>query len=180
MSEVILQLIEEFFHQRKYFTARDGNLILIRRIDQMVEKKDSPFILDEKEIESITAAVIKSIAWHTCKITTRILETFPEILEFTRENQEKKFSGWFKNQPFIKMLIIPQLPAHPDLQQKVIKKLQDTGIRHIMTIPTIIMGVIDKIEPRKIYSSPICDLLRVLKFYNIISSTKEQMELPLR
>lgn len=180
MSEVILELVEEFFHQRKYFTARESNLILIRKPDSETKKTDSPFILDEIEIENISSAVIKPIAWHTCKITTRILETFPEILEFTRENQTKKFSNWFKGEPFVKMLIIPQLPTHSDLQQQVIRKLQNTGISHIMTIPIIISGVIKKIEPRKVYSSPICDLLRILKFYNIISPTREQMELPLR
>ncbi|MCM8759732.1 MAG: hypothetical protein NC906_08200 [Candidatus Omnitrophica bacterium] len=180
MSEVILELVEEFFHQRKYFTARDGNLILVRKSNPEIEKKDSPFILDQIYIEHISAAVIKPVAWHTCKITTRILETFPEILEFAKENQAERFSNWFRDQLFIKMLIIPQLPSNTDLRQQVIKKLKETGIAHIMTIPSIISGVIEKIEPRKVYSSPICDLLRILKFYNILSSTKEQMELPLR
>lgn len=180
MSEVILQLVEEFFHQRKYFTARVGNLVLIRKTNIETHSTDRPFILDESEINNISSAVIKSVAWHTCKITTKILETFPEILEFAQENQAKKFSDWFKGENFVKMLIIPQLPSHADLRQRVIKKLQDTGINHIMTIPTIISGVIEKIEPRRLYSSPVCDLLRVLKFYKIISTPKGQMELPLR
>lgn len=178
MSEVILKLVEEFFQQRKYFTARSGNLILVKKTKKETEKVELSFILDETSIINLSTAVIKTLAWHTCKITTRILETFPEILEFAQENQTKKFSEWFQ-EPFKKLLIIPQLPSHTDLRHKVLKKLEDTGIDHIMTIPSIIFGVIDRIEPRKIYSSQICDLLRILKFYHIVSSSREQMELPL-
>ncbi len=180
MSEVILELVEEFFQQRKFFTARHGNLVLVRKIGKELEGSDTGFILDETSIQNISLAVVKALAWHTCKITTRILETFPEIVEFAREEQTRRFTEWFKGEPFIKLLIIPQLPAHADLRDRVMKKLEDTGINHIMTIPSIISGVIERIEPRRIYTSPICDLLRILKFYKIISSAREQMELPLR
>ncbi|HXK44433.1 MAG TPA: hypothetical protein PL060_00655, partial [bacterium] len=70
--------------------------------------------------------------------------------------------------------------SHIDLKQKVLEKLQSTEINHLITIPVILTGVINKIEARKVYSSPICDLLRVLKFYKLISLSQEQMELPLR
>lgn len=178
MSEVILKLVEEFFQQRKYFTARSGNFILVKKTKKEIERVDLSFILDETSVTNLSTILVKTLAWHTCKLTIRVLETFPEILEFAQENQTKKFSEWFQ-EPFKKLLIIPQLPAHVDLRQKVIKKLEDTGIDHIMTIPSIILGVIDRIEPRKIYSSQICDLLRILKFYKIISTSREQMELPL-
>ncbi|MCM8805304.1 MAG: hypothetical protein NC825_01025 [Candidatus Omnitrophica bacterium] len=180
MSEVILELVEEFFQQRKYFTARSGNLILIRKKQIEAEQFDTGFLLDEKSVENISAGIVKVVAWHTCKITTRVLETFPEIVEFAKETHIKKFEEWFKGENFQKLLIISQLPSHSDLRGKVLKKLHDTGIDHLMTIPSIINGVIEKIEPRKVYSSLVCDLLRVLKFYNIISSNREQMELPLR
>ncbi|HOK79555.1 MAG TPA: hypothetical protein PK303_02665 [bacterium] len=179
MSEVILELVEEFFQQRKYFTARSGNLVLIRKTKNE-DNSDTGFILDEMSAEHICTAIVKPIAWHTCKITTRVLETFPEILEFAKENQEKKLLEWFRGENFKKILVIPQLPAHIDLRQKVLEKLQGTGINHLITIPVILTGVINKIEPRKVYSSPICDLLRVLKFYKLISISQEQMELPLR
>ncbi|MCM8821213.1 MAG: hypothetical protein NC831_00125 [Candidatus Omnitrophica bacterium] len=176
---MILELVEEFFQQRKYFTARYENLILIRKIKSQQESSETGFILDESGAENLSAAVVKALAWHTCKITTRVLETFPEILEFARQDRIKKFAEWFGGERFVKLLIIPQFPAHFELRQKVMKRLEDTGIDHIMTIPSIISGVINRIEPRKVYSSPICDLLRILKFYNIISPTGEQMELPL-
>ncbi len=181
MSEVILEIVEEFFQQRRYFTARHGNLILVKRNKKAGESSlDTGFILDETTIENIPAAVVKAVGWHTCKITARILETFPEIIEFAKDDEIKKLTDWFNKETFKKLLVIPQLPAHIELKEKVLTKLQDTGIDHLMTIPTIIYGVIDKIEPRKVYPSPICDLLRILKFYNIISPTKQQMELPLR
>lgn len=181
MSEVILQLVEEFFQQRKYFTTRQGNLILIKKNRKTTElAPDNAFILDETTVEVISAGIVKPVGWHTCKITARILETFPEIIEFAKEEQTKKFSERFNGEKFKKLIIIPQLPSHAELREKVLKKLKDTGINHLMTIPTILYGVIEKIEARKIYSSPICDLLRILKFYNIISSTRQQMELPLR
>ncbi|MCM8764899.1 MAG: hypothetical protein NC907_01150 [Candidatus Omnitrophica bacterium] len=179
MSEVILELVEEFFQQRRYFTARHENLILVRKLTRQEESSETGFILDESSVENLSAAVVKPLAWHTCKITTRVLETFPEILEFAHQERIKKFAEWFRDEQFCKLLIIPQFPAHFDLRQKVIKRLEDTGIDHIMTIPSIILGVINRIDPRKVYSSRICDLLRILKFYNIISSTSEQMELPL-
>ncbi len=181
MSEVILQLVEEFFQQRKYFTARQGNLILIKKNKKTSEPvADNGFILDETTVESITSGIVKPVGWHTCKITARILETFPEIIEFAKEEQTRKLAERFAGESFKKLLIIPQLPAHIELREKVLKKLEDTGIDHLMTIPAIVYGVIEKIEPRRVYSSPICDLLRILKFYNMISPTREQMELPLR
>jgi len=180
MSEVILEIVEEFFQQRRYFTARHGNLVLIKKNKKQSEPaSDNGFIIDETTVENISAGIVKSVGWHTCKITTRILETFPEIIEFARDDQVKKFADWFNKEPLKKLLVIPQLPSHAELRENVIKKLQDTGIDHLITIPTIIYGVIEKIQPRKVYSSPICDLLHMLKFYNIISSTKQQMELPL-
>ncbi|MCM8764758.1 MAG: hypothetical protein NC830_05320 [Candidatus Omnitrophica bacterium] len=179
MSEVILELVEEFFQQRKYFTARHENLIMIRKMKGQQESSETGFILDESGVESVSAAIVKALAWHTCKITTRVLETFPEILDFAHQARIKKFAEWFSGAPFAKLLIIPQFPAHFELRQRVMKRLEDTGIDHVMTIPSIISGVINRIDPRKVYSSPICDLLRILKFYNIISPTGEQMELPL-
>ncbi|MCM8815333.1 MAG: hypothetical protein NC931_05070, partial [Candidatus Omnitrophica bacterium] len=174
-----LELVEEFFQQRRYFIARHENLILVKKVKSQQQNSETGFVLDESSVENVSAAVARVLAWHTCKITTRVLETFPEILEFVQQDQIKKIVGWFTGGAFVKLLIIPQFPAHFELKQKVIKRLKDAGIDHVMTIPSIISGVINRIDSRKVYSSPVCDLLRVLKFYNIIPSTGEQMKLPL-
>jgi hypothetical protein len=179
MSEVILEVSEEFFRNRGFFITRSDNLLLIR--GRKTSNQPAQFLLQEPEVHLIANAVVKVVGWHTCKITTKVLSQFPEILQFVRQENLARIARHFHDEPFAKILILPQLPASRDLREKTIVRLKESSIDHVLLLPDVLTAVIKDIEPRHVYSSQVCELLRTLKFYRLVSIPRtEQMELPLK
>ena len=179
MSEAIMQLVEEFFCQRKFFVSRDDNLILARNVNPKPGRQggDADFLLDEENLPFISNAVVRPVGWHTQRITAGALEKAPEILSFLKSENIARIRQIFQGEDFEKILVLPHLPYHASLAEKAVEKLKNSGIDRVILFADLVSCVIKNIEPRRIYSSSVCETLRILKHYGFLSS--EQLVLPL-
>jgi hypothetical protein len=76
-----------------------------------------------------------------------------------------------------KVIIIPGLPATTNLKNESIKIMKEKGIEHIILFSSIISGLVEKIDERKLYQSQTLEIIRILKFYKFLSDKKLEKNL---
>ena len=172
-------MYEEFFCQRKFFVFRDDNLILVKNGNPKADgqEKNTDFVLDEENLSFISNAVVRPVGWHTHRITAGMLDKAPEILSFLKSKKIAGIRQAFQGEDFEKIIVLPHLPYHASLAEKAVEKLKNSGIDRVILFADLVSCVIKNIEPRRIYSSSVCETLRILKHYGFLSS--EQLVLPL-
>lgn len=110
------------------------------------------------------------------KFTPSVLQKNPEIFQFIRDSNKATVKNVFNGEPFLKILVIPALPASEDLKGKSIVMMKEKGVDNIISFPSILSGLIGKIESRHVYLSSVNEVLRILKFYRFFA--KEEQNLP--
>ena len=175
MSQASIDLVGEFFNLNNFFVLRYEDVFLIKNTlrQRCFNIENFSILLDD--IPNIKTALIKTIPWHTVKFSPSVLQKNPEIFKFIKKNNLKFVDKVFQEIPYLKILIIPDLPVTPDLREKSISIMKDEGITNIITFPTIITGLIDKIEPRKMYTSIINEMIRILKFYEFFAKNEQNL-----
>jgi hypothetical protein len=177
MSQASIEIVREFFIIDDFFVLKKEDLLLVKNVQTVDGQKSERFILSAGEISgTIKNAVVKPISWHTMKFTPAVLRKFPEVFDFLKEKRSEEFKKYFKGEEFLKVLVIPSLPASDSLRGESIEIMKEKGIDHLIGFSSIIAGLIEKIEPRHVYLSSVNEVLRVLKFYKFFA--EEEQNLP--
>lgn len=172
MSYASYEIVKEFFTLNGFFVLKERDVFIVRNIDGKTDIS-SDFVLEKERILLIKNGIVKPVSWHTLKFTPSVLNKFPEIFDFVKKEYVKKVKKYFTGEPFLKILIIPALPVSENLKKESIKILKEKGIDYIILFPAIISGLLEKIQPRHVYSSSVSETLRILKFYRFISEREQ-------
>lgn len=171
MSISALEIVKDFFVISDFYViVKDGFLIV--KNSKGIDKEISDFVIGKESIPFIDKSVIKPIAWHTLKFTPSVIKKFhKEIFEITEEKVKKSVKELIEGN-YKKILVIPGLPATLSLKKESIEIMKNGGIDHIILFPSIISGLIEKIDERKVYQSQTLEVIRILKFYKFFSMEK--------
>ncbi len=165
MSYPSFEIVKEFFNINNFLVLERGEILFAKNLREREEEIEK-FIIEKDDIQKIKECLIKPISWHTQKFTPSVLNKFPEIFQFPKNN-------FLKDKNCKKILIIPDLPSTQNLRNKSIEIMQNKNIDNVILFPTIISSLIEKINPRKVYLSFTNEILRILKFYNFFSENRE-------
>ncbi len=177
MSQASVELVREFFIMNDFFVLKKEDLLLVKNAGVANLSGESKFILSGSEIGgTINNAVIKPVSWHTMKFTPRVLSRFPDIFDFLKARHEEKYKKFFKGEDFLNILVIPSLPASEALREESVRIMKEKGIDRLMMFSSVIAGLIERIESRRVYLSTVNEVLRVLKFYKFFA--EEEQNLP--
>jgi len=174
MSQASVEIVKEFFAANRFFVLGDEDILFIRN-SLARESAGSPgFVIPSDEITLIKNGVVKVISWHTMKFTPAVLNKNPEIFDFVAGSYRHIVKKTFMEENFSRILVIPALPSSENLRIDSIKIMKEKGIDGVITFPSLIAGLIDKIEARQVYLSSVNEVLRILKFYRFFVE-KEQI-----
>jgi hypothetical protein len=171
MSIPAIEIVKEFFIINDfYIITKDGFLVV--KNSKKIFKEIEEFIIEKEKINFINKAIVKPISWHTLKFTPSVIKKFyEEIFEITFEKTNKILKNLDEDN-YKKIIVIPGLPATTSLRNESIKIMKEKGIGHVILFHTIISGLIEKIDARKLYQSQTLEIIRILKFYKFFSNKK--------
>jgi len=175
MSQASIEIVREFFIINNFFVLKKEDILFVKNVQIPSGDRSEKFILPCAEInKTVGNAVVKPISWHTMKFTPGVLSKFPEIFDFLKSNSMEESKKFFRGEDFLKVLVIPSLPASEGLKKESIRIMKEKGIDHLVTFSSIIAGLVEKIESRHVYLSSVNEVLRVLKFYGFFTEEEEQ------
>ena len=177
MSQASIELVKEFFILNDFFVLKKEDILLVKNTGDVKEDKKSGFVLSGAQITgAIKNAVVRMVSWHTMKFTPIVLSRFPDIFDFLKAGPVEEYRKFFRGEDFLKVLVLPSLPASEGLREESIRIMKEKGIDRLVMFPSVIAGLIEKIEPRHVYLSSVNEVLRVLKFYKFFA--EEEQNLP--
>ena len=179
MSYTSIEIVKEFFWINGFFVLQKEDVIFVKNLTFREKNNlEDKFLIEKEDIPSIKNGVIKPVGWHTMKFTPSVLKNSPEIFHFLKPSFLNEIKKFFKEENFFKILVIPGLPSSENLKKESISFMKEKGIEHVIKFPTIISGLIEKINSRQVYHSATNELLRILKFYQFFS--EKQPPLPFK
>lgn len=179
MSQASIEIVREFFIISNFFVLKREDVLLVKNslMPNLSDNRFEKFVLPGSEIpEVINNAIVKPVSWHTMKFTPAVLKKSPELFTSLKGKGGKNHEKFFKGEAFLKILVIPSLPASESLRKESIKIMQDNGIDYLITFSSVISGLIGKIDARHVYLSTVNEVFRVLKFYRFFD--EEEQKLP--
>jgi hypothetical protein len=177
MSQASVELVREFFIINDFFVLKKEDLLLVKNAQPRQVTAGGKFILQAGGIKgAVNNAVVKPLSWHTMKFTPLVLSRFPDIFEFLKDKNTEGYRKFFGGEDFLKILVIPSLPASENLRDESIRIMQEKGIDRLVMFSSVIAGLVDRIEARHVYLSTVNEVLRVLKFYKFFA--EEEQNLP--
>lgn len=176
MSQASIEIVREFFVIENFFVLKKEDILFVKNAEVTEPEKTEKFILSGSEAGKVLkSAVVKPVCWHTMKFTPVVLSRFPEIFEFVKGKYNLESKKFFQGENFKKVLIIPSLPASDNLRKESIRIMKEEGIDHIITFPSIIAQLIEKIDARNVYLSSVNEIFRVLKFYKFFAEKEQKL-----
>ncbi|MCM8767708.1 MAG: hypothetical protein NC816_02015 [Candidatus Omnitrophica bacterium] len=169
MSISALEIVKEFLTLSNFYVILKNGFLIVKNSER-VNREINDFVIEKEKIVFIDKGIIKVISWHTLKFTPSVIKKFSsEIFEIVEESVYKELETFFEKEKYKKILVIPGLPATTSLKNESIKIMKEKGIDHIILFSTIISGLINKIDERKLYQSHTLETIRILKFYKFLS-----------
>ncbi|HOL22351.1 MAG TPA: hypothetical protein PLQ41_05820 [bacterium] len=176
MSQASIEIVKEFFIIHNFFVLKKNDILFVKNAELTEPEEMDKFILSGSEVSRVLKnAVVKPVCWHTMKFTPVVLSRFPEIFEFSKGRYTLESKKFFQGENFKKVLVIPSLPASDKLQKESIKIMKEEGVDHLITFPSVIANLIEKIDARNVYLSSIDEILRVLKFYKFFGEKEQKL-----
>jgi hypothetical protein len=176
MSQASIEIVREFFTANGFFVLRNDDILLVKNSLKKEESLSERFVLSADSVSGIDNGMVRVVSWHTMKFTPGVLQKNPEIFDFTSEENVQLARKSFLEEPFIRILVIPAFPVSDDLRKKSEDIMKARGIDRAITFPSIVSGLINKIESRHVYQSSVNEVLRILKFYRFFA--EEEQNLP--
>ncbi len=194
MSAIDEGIVREYFEQNGFLVrqARKYQVQARRKtsdeeVDLLVynpayqrDTRKPDFFLFSTELPYLYRAIVVVKGWHTtAHFTPATLKSSPEIFSFLEENVVKEATRFFPvdpeepgNHPDItKILVLPGLPTAEPFRTQSVQMLKDRGVDAIVSLRTMLLDIIDKIETNRNYrKSDTLQLLRILKNYDLLKA----------
>ncbi|MCC6795321.1 MAG: hypothetical protein IT366_09405 [Candidatus Hydrogenedentes bacterium] len=187
MGDVNVQLVREFFElnlfhvltnwqqaARRLRPGEHGGQLFVQNTATDTSR-ELPFLLHPTDIAAIERAVVEIRAWHADRFYPSVIDANPVLYEFVSEDSLALASEIFAHQKFSTVLIVSELPASPELRQRSLDRLRNTGIEHVIEFPLILRDIINRLDANGTYpASETLQTLRLLKRYKLVRN--QQME----
>lgn len=137
------------------------------------------FVLDAASLKSVKYAIVSVKPWHTSLFSPALLGSAKDVFGFLKRQALKRAEEFFPEADegeIRKIMAVPGLASAQKLRRETVEILKKNGVDGVLTYPTMLQGLVDKIEPNNNYAkSDLLQTLRILKNYGMIKSA--QMEL---
>ncbi|MFC1668612.1 hypothetical protein ACFL1T_04455 [Chlamydiota bacterium] len=183
MANINEELTREFFEQNgfsvklqhKYLvTGSDRNQV--DHIDLLVFNTTTRsiipipnFVLQMTDIPNIERAAIGIRGWHTETFSPSVLHSSPEVFYFAEVDPQKVSQKFFREKPFVNIMVLPMLPQNEIVRQRSIELLKENKVTYVIEFKTILEDLIDRVRINRNYiESNVLQFLRILKRYNLL------------
>ena len=126
-----------------------------------------PFVLASSDLDRLHRAVVVVRGWHTEKFSAAVLANAPEMFRFLEPESMRRLEKEFgEDRPFLKILVVPALPAGSEAREEAIHFLRAKRVDAVLPFRTMLANLIDRIETNRNYTrSDLLQILRILKNY---------------
>jgi len=167
-------LVTEFFFVHDWLVRAADDVLMAKNPRAPVGARPDTFVVEKETLATLRNLLVKPVAWHTLRFAPSVLRKSPEIFSFLNDEAVSRAGSFFEGEPFLKILVIPGLPASDDLRRASIEFMRERGIDAVIRFTTVIAGLVEKINSRQVYLSEMNELLRILKFYRFFPSEPQQ------
>ena len=169
VSRASIVLVREYFYAHQFLVREvASDVLLVTNPLPAQAGGRCPFVVDDADVGTLPGAVVRPVPWHTVRFSPAVLKRSPEIFLPFVSRQHGDIERLCGGEAFERVLVIPALPASERLRQESIEFLQGQGVTHVLSFGTVISGVIDRINPRQVYTSDVAEILRILKWYRFV------------
>jgi len=174
MSTVSVRLVTEFFFIHDWLVLAADDVLMAKNPRASASVRPESFVIEKEVLPSLRNMLVKPVGWHTLKFAPSVLRKSPEIFTFLNDETLSRAQSFFEGESFLRVLVIPGLPASGELRRASIEFMRERGIDAIIRFTTVIAGLVEKINSRQVYLSETNELLRILKFYRFFPSEPQQ------
>lgn len=182
MSAISETIVREYFELHGFFIHQERKAVSpVRREDEEIDfvvwnpqpqspTAPLPFILQSRHLKHVARAVVVVRGWHTEAFTAAFLNAVPEMLRFLQpeilQRLEREYPG---QQPLLKLLVAPELPAGENARQQSIDFLQSKGLDGVLLFRQVLADLVDSVEANRNYQkSDLLQVIRILKKYGFL------------
>jgi len=169
-------LVREFLEMEGFFvyplkrnSGKRENPYDLFFTNPQVLKREPSFFLDSFSIRGIRQGVIKVLGWHREVFTLSLLKKLMDLEMDGMSSVKGKNYPRSKAKPK-KILALSRVTSSPEGRQNLEKFLKEKGINYVITFETLFRGLLDKIKENQNYTSPLLEILRILKTYRMIKT----------
>lgn len=191
MSAVGEVIVREFFELHGFLVSQHRKYAVVAREKTADEEIDfvvyNPaadltagppnFILGPEDLGRIARAIIVVKPWHTERFGPSVLSK-KDLLRFADKRalaSAENFVG-HKEDPLLKLLVLPELPAGEALKARSIELLRAAGVDGVIVFRMMLLDLIGSVETNRNYiKSDLLQTMRLLKVYSLLKSP--QLEL---
>lgn len=134
-----------------------------------VSKREVSFFLDSFFIKGIKYGIVKVLGWHreifTPSLLRKLMDLDMQRLPPVKGIKHPQGKGKVK-----KILVLSRVTSSSEGRKNLERFLKGKGIDHIITFDILFWGLLDKIKENHNYSSPLLEILRILKTYRMLKT----------
>ena len=188
-------IVREYFELNGFFVRQLRKYLVQSRkkradeeIDLVVYNPNAPidgmpagFQLFSADMAKIRRAIVVVKAWHTSRFTPAMLKSSSRVFDFLKKEVLNKAETYFSFEEdevdpevvgsggFIKILVLPSLPASDPQRSESIELLKEQGVDGIITFSTILENLLRNVEVNHSYQkSDLLQMMRILKIYDMV------------
>jgi hypothetical protein len=137
----------------------------------------SDFEITPEKMAQVRGAVVSIKGWHTETISAGVLANHARSFRIAGKEAmagAQQLVG--DGVPLLKVLVVPGLPRGARLLEQTIAKLRELGTDAVISFPSILRDLIDRVKVNRNYQkSDVLEMLRLLKNYGLLKDP--QLEL---
>ena len=184
MAGIDLQIVREFFELNQFKVATrwpqhepqggEGVQLYVQNAAPDPEVKPGTELFPGR-IRGIGNAVVEVRPWHTDRFYASLIDGNPVLTQFAEPWSLGHAEEFFGGEPFATILIISELPRTPDQRAQALRRIEQTGVNHVLEFPAMLQDLAERVALAGSYhGSPTLELLQLLKRYRLLRS--QQME----
>ncbi len=191
MADVDLQIVREFFELNvfrvltnwqqeswKQRASECGPQLFVENV-QPRTLGNMPFVLRSAQVCAIERAIVHVRAWHADRFYPSMIETSPVFSQFDAAESKGIAGLIFSERPYVKILVISELPVAPELRERSLALLKDAGIDYVLEFAQILQDLLSRVSINASYpGSPALQMLRLLKRYKLVRDQQLEFAFP--
>jgi hypothetical protein len=190
MAGIDLQIVREFFELNQFKVSTrwpqhdpqsggEGGVQLYVQNAGAPDGTDAETELHPSRIHAIGNAVVEIRPWHTDRFYASLIDGNPVLTQFAEPWSLSHAEEFFGGEPFTTILVISELPRTTDQRSQALRRIEETGVKHVLEFPAILQDLGERVALAGTYNgSPTLELLQLLKRYRLLRSQQLEFTFP--